>query len=335
MVTLGWKAGPEQYPPNELLDYAIAAEHAGFESIDVSDHFTPWDPAGQACFSWTWLGAVAARTNRIQMGTGVTCPILRYNPAIIAQASATLEYMAPGRVYLSVGTGEALNEYAATGLWPDYDERQDMLAEAIELIRLLWTGEQTAFNGEFYDVQQAKLWTRSDRPIPLYVSSLVPDSAFFAGQFGDGLMTVGGEKPEHYRTMMQQFDAGARQAGKDPAGMPRLIELNVAYTDDMQAAMECMKKYWAGTFVPALFDRKIHTPQDSAKNGAVVGSEVIKQKSCFSDKAEDHVRFAQHYMDLGFTHLYFHYAGPDQAKFIEDYGRDVLSVIRQKELVTA
>lgn len=335
MATLGWKAGPEQYPPDELLEYAVAAEQAGFQSIDVSDHFAPWDPAGQACFTWTWLGAVAARTTQIQLGTGVTCPILRYHPVVIAQAAATLEYLAPGRVYLAVGTGEALNEYTATGMWPGYDERQERLAEAIDLIRQLWGGKETTFRGTYWQTDKAKLWTRSDRPIPLYISSMVPDSARFAGRHGDGLMTVGGQKPEVYREILQHFEDGASEAGKDPAKMPRLIELNVAYTDDEQAAIACMKQYWAGTFVPALFDRKIYTPEESAKNGAVVGSEVIKAKMCLSANPEDHVCYAQHHIDLGFTHLYFHYAGPDQQKFLQEYGRDVLSAIRQREPVTA
>jgi coenzyme F420-dependent glucose-6-phosphate dehydrogenase len=134
---LGWKAGPEQYPPLELLDDAIAAERAGFDWLDVSDHFHPWSEDGQAGFSWTWLGAAAVKTNTLVLATGVTCPFLRYHPAVIAQAAATLGAMAPGRAYLGLGTGEALNEYAATGRWPDYPERQAMLAEAVALMREL------------------------------------------------------------------------------------------------------------------------------------------------------------------------------------------------------
>jgi coenzyme F420-dependent glucose-6-phosphate dehydrogenase len=268
------------------------------------------------------------------MGTGVTCPILRYHPAIIAQAAATLEYMAPGRVYLAVGTGEALNEYAAAGAWPEYKERQDRLAEAIELIRSLWSGEEVTHRGEYYETQKARLWTRSDRPIPLYISSMVPGSARFAGQYGDGLMTVGGQKPELYKQILQQFEEGAREVGKDPSSMPKLIELNVAYTDDEQATIECMKQYWAGTFIPALFDQKIYTPAMSAMNGEVVGAETIKQKMCLSANPEDHVRYAQQHIELGFTHIFYHSAGPDQQKFLESYGRDVLPKIRAGAMVT-
>ncbi|MBV9280287.1 MAG: TIGR03557 family F420-dependent LLM class oxidoreductase [Chloroflexi bacterium] len=329
MAQLGWKAGPEQYPPDELLNYAIIAEQAGFDSIDVSDHFAPWSEAGQACFSWTWLGAVAARTSTIHLGTGITCPTLRYHPAIVAQAAATVEYLAPGRVYLGVGTGEALNEYASTGLWPEYDERQERMAEAIDLIRALWSGEEVTHRGTYYQTRKAKLWTRSGRPIPLYVSALVPPSARFAGRYGDGLFTVGGQPPELYRQLLRAFEEGAREAGKDASSMPKLIELNVAYTDDEQAAIRCMKEYWAGTFIPALFDQKIYTPRDSARNGESVGSDVIKGKMCLSPEVDAHVRYAQQHIDLGFTHLFFHCAGPDQPSFLERYGRDVLPKIRQ------
>ncbi len=329
-ISLGWKAGTEQYPPNELLDYAIVADQAGFDSLDVSDHFNPWSEDGQSAFTWTWLGAVAARTQHIRMGTGVTSPILRYHPTVIAQAAATLAVMSSNRAYLAVGTGEALNEYAATGLWPEYNERQDRLAEAIELIRLLWTGDEITFEGMYYATRKARLFTRTETPPQLLISSLVPESASFAGTYGDGLVTVGGEEPEHYQQLIARFEQGAREAGKDPATAPRAIELNVAFTDDVDAAIREMRRYWAGTFIPALFDERIYTPALSAKNGAVVGPDTIKQKMVISTNPDDHVAFAQQYLDLGFTDLYFHTAGPDQRAFLESYGREVLPRLRQR-----
>src|SRR5262249_32949388 len=175
---------------------------------------------GQAAFTWTWLGAVAARTSRILIGTGVTCPILRYHPSIIAQAAATLGAMAPGRTFVSVGTGEALNEDAATGGWPGCVERQARLAEAMDLMRELWTGEQVTYEGEYFETRKARLYTRPAKPVPLYVSTMVSESADFAGTFGDGLITVGGQKPEMYRQLIARFEAAARDAGKDPAPTP-------------------------------------------------------------------------------------------------------------------
>ncbi|MHB8599411.1 MAG: TIGR03557 family F420-dependent LLM class oxidoreductase [Ktedonobacteraceae bacterium] len=328
MVQLGWKAGPEQFPPAELLDYAVAADKAGFDSIDVSDHFNPWSEAGQAAFTWTWLGAVAARTNRIHMGTGVTCPILRYHPAVIAQAAATLTHLAPGRVYLGVGTGEALNEYAATGEWPEYEERQEMLAEAIDLIRALWSGEEVSFDGAYYTTRKAKLYTPPTSPIPIYVSALVPNSAKFAGQYGDGLFTVGGKKPDLYKQIIKNFEDSASEAGKDPAQMPRLIELNVEYTDELDSAIEYQLKYWAGAYIPALFNQKIYTPAMSQENGEIVGADALKKGACISSNADDHVKFAQQYIDLGFDRLFFHSALPNQDTFIERFASDVLPRLR-------
>lgn len=328
MAILGWKASTEQYAPNELLEYAVAAEEAGFDGIDISDHFHPWSPEGQAAFTWTWLGAAAVKTKRMELGTGLTCPILRYHPAIIAQAAATLACMAPGRAYLGVGTGEALNEYSSTGVWPEYETRQAMLREAIALIRQLWSGEEVSFDGDFYTTRKARLYTLPEQPIPIYVSSLVPESAAFAGEHRDGLPTVGGKQTEMYQQQFQSFEMGARKAGKDPSKMPRLIELRVAYMDDLQAAIQQVKKYWAGTMIPAMYSQKIYTPQMSAQNGKAVGTEAIQQSGCFSSKPEDHIQFSQKYIDMGFTHLYYHYAGPDQKGFLQRYGRDVLAKIR-------
>jgi coenzyme F420-dependent glucose-6-phosphate dehydrogenase len=328
-MRLGWKAGPEQYPPNELLDYAVAAEEAGFDSIDVSDHFHPWSESGQACFTWTWLGAVAAKTSKIQLGTGLTCPILRYHPSIVAQAAATLSCLAPERVFLGVGTGEALNEYAAVGAWPSFRERQQRLAEAIALIRALFTGEQVTHEGQYYQTHKARLYTPPASSIPIYVSSLVPASAKFAGDYGDGLLTVGGKGPEIYRRMLELFDeGGGGMLGKKGATRPKMIELNVAYAADRAQAIAAQRQYWAGAFVPALYSEKIYTPKMSEQNGEVVGDDTIARLACISNDPDEQVAFAKKYIDLGFDHLVFHSAGPDQEAFIEGFGREVLPRIR-------
>lgn len=329
MVQLGLKAATEQYPPEELLEYAIAAEEAGFDAVEGSDHFQPWSEDGEADFVWTWLGAVAARTRRIALGTGVTCPTLRYNPAIIAQASATLARLAPNRSFLAVGVGEALNEYCVTRMWPSYAERRDRLRVAIELIRALWAGEEVTQNGPYYQMRKARLWTLPREPLPIYIATSAVGSARFAGRYGDGMMTVGGQGLELYSQILHSFEQGAREAGKDPSRMPRLIELAVSYTDDKQGAIACLRKYWVGAFVPALFEQNIYTPKMSARNGQVVGTEILEQRVLISDNPSDHVRHAQQFIDLGFTHLYFHSAGPDQKAFIEGYGRDVLPHLRQ------
>jgi coenzyme F420-dependent glucose-6-phosphate dehydrogenase len=330
MLRLGWKAGTEQYPPDELLEYAVAAEEAGFDAVEASDHFHPWAEAGQACFVWTWLGAVAAKTKRITLGTGVTCPILRYHPAVVAQAAATLAWLAPKRFFLGVGTGEALNEHSATGQWPEYGTRRSQLKEAIELMRALWSGETITHKGDFYQTRKAKLYTCPRESIPLYVSTMVPNSAAFAGKYGDGLITVGGEEPNLYKKILENFSSAAKEAGKDPAKTPRMIELAVDYTADEAKAIECRRAYWAGTFVPALFTEKIYTPAMSEQNGSVVGSDTIREAACISANPEEHIKLAQRYIDLGFDHLIFHSAGPDQRAFIEEYGKNVLPRLRQQ-----
>jgi coenzyme F420-dependent glucose-6-phosphate dehydrogenase len=334
MLKLGWKAGTEQYAPGELLDYAVAADAAGFDTVDASDHFHPWSEQGHACFVWSWLGAVAAKTGKITLGTGVTCPILRYHPSIIAQAAATIACLASGRFYLGVGTGEALNEYSSVAQWPDYAERQARLAEAIGLMRALWTGEKITRKGAYYECQGAKLYTRPDSPIPIYISSMVPDSAHFAGQYGDGLITVGGEEPDTYAEMLKNFEQGAREAGKDPSTLPRMIELSVDWSDDADKVIELRKQYWAGAMVPAMFTHRIHTPKLSETNGKVVGSEVIRQSTCISTDAAEHVKNARRYIDMGFDYLIFHSAS-DQKAMIEAYGRDVLPKLRQRSKAPA
>lgn len=323
MLKIGWKAGAEQFSPGDLLSAAESAEEFGFDFLDVSDHFHPWSEEGQAVFCWTWLGAVAARTRRLGLGTGVTCPILRYHPAIIAQAIATLSCLAPGRVYLGVGTGEALNEYAACGMWPEYQERAARLREAIALMRALWTGQEVTFKGTYYQTHKARLYTPPAQSIPLYISSMVPQSAAFAGREGDGLFTVGGKSPEIYRQLIKNFEQGAREAGKNPSNMPRIIELNVEYEQDLSKALENHLKYWAGTYIPALFDQKIYSPKMSAENGQIVTPEAITRTGCISTRAEDHRAFAQQYIDLGFDHLVFHSARQDQRAFLSAYSRDV------------
>ena len=172
------------------------------------------------------------------------------------------------------------------------------------------------------------MYTLPARPIPIYISALVPHSATFAGRYGDGLFSVGGKKPELYHQIIQSFENGAREVGKDPSHMPRLIELNVAYTDRIDAAIEEQIKYWAGTYIPALFTQKIYTPAMSRENGEVVGPETIKKTGCFSSNPDDHIRFIQHYIELKFDNIILHSPGPDQHAFLTDYSRDILPKIR-------
>lgn len=242
--------------------------------------------------------------------------------------------MNKGNFYLGVGTGEAMNEYPMTGLWPEYNKRQDMMREAIELMRLLWSGEEVTFNGEYYTARKARMYTMPRRRIPIYISSLVPNSAFFAGYYGDGLISVA-NPPEVMKAIIANFKAGAQKAGKDPEKMQKQVEIWVAYTDDVDAAVKIFKQYWAGTMIFATHLQNIYTPEMVAMNGAIVGDDVIKNRLCISSDPDVHAKFAQRFIDAGFNRLYFHSAGPNQIEFIEGYGRDVLPIIRERNHLRA
>lgn len=329
-MQLGWKAGPEQYPPNELLTYAREAERAGFDILDVSDHFHPWSPKGQACFTWSWLGAAAVQTERIVLGTGLTCPFLRYHPSVVAQATATMSQLAPDRFYLGIGTGEALNEYSSMGKWPPYETRRKMMIESVQLIRMLLDGDEVSFSGEYFTTNKAKLYTPPKGKIPIFVSSLVPNSAATAGKYGDGLLTVGGGDVEVYQEILLNFENAISVQGRDLEDAPKMIELGVAYTDNKKETIHNKKKYWAGASVPAVYNERIYSPEAIEANGAVVGSDFLKENMCISSDPEDHVDYVKDYINMGFTHIIFHYCGPDQGKFLRDYGEDVLPLIRQE-----
>ena len=326
---LGWKAGPEQYEPRELLKHVVLAEQAGFDVIDVSDHFHPWSQEGQSCFTWTWLGAAAVKTERIVLGTGLTCPFLRYHPSIVAQAAATVTHFAPGRFYLGVGTGEALNEFSSVGKWPNYAKRREMMIEAIMLMRRLWDGEKVSFSGQYFETHKAKLYTPPKANIPIYVSSLVPESASTAGRYGDGLLTVGGGDPEKFRKIIEEFKRTMRKGGKEFDKAHKMVELGVAFTDDQEEIITHHKKFWAGAAVPAVYNQRIYSPEMIEKNGSVVGSEYLARNILISSDPEDHIEMVKNYLDLGFTDIIFHYTGPNQEKFLEDYGREVLPLIRE------
>lgn len=185
------------------------------------------------------------------------------------------------------------------------------------------------FNGKYYVTRKARLCTIPRRDIPIYISSLVPNSAFFAGYYGDGLITVA-NTPEVMKAIISNFEACAREAGKDPEKMPKQVETWVAYTDDVDAAVKIFNQYWAGTMIFATHLQNIYTPEMVAANGLVVGDEVIKNQRCISSNPEVHAKFAQRFIDAGFNRIYFHSAGPDQYEFIEGYGRDVLPIIRER-----
>jgi F420-dependent hydroxymycolic acid dehydrogenase len=218
---VGFVLSHEQFTTSELVEFAAAAEHAGFGYVWASDHLQPWqDNQGHSAFPWLTLGLVSQRTRAVTFGSGVTCPTYRHHPTDVAQAFATLAGLAPGRTFLGVGTGEAVNELAGTGQFGRYRERHDRLIEAITLIRQLWSGQRVSFRGRYFQTEQLRLYDLPTQPPPIYVAAGGPKSAALAGQYGDGWITIGASVDPQLRTA---FEQGARAAGKDPARMPTFV----------------------------------------------------------------------------------------------------------------
>src|SRR3954447_15746946 len=245
-VRIGYKASAEQFDPATLLEYTKAAEAAGLEIVATSDHFQPWrHREGHSPAALPWLGAATQATTSALLGTSVLTPTLRYEPAIVAQAFATLGCLAPGRVFLGVGTGEAMNETPATGgTFPGRKERRMRMAEAITLIRRLWREERVDFEGAYYRTAQATIYDRPEVEVPIYVAASGPLAAKLAGRVGDGFICTSGKRPELYEQLLAAVAEGAQQAGRDPGRIRHMIEIKVSYDRDRKAA-EVATHFWA------------------------------------------------------------------------------------------
>jgi coenzyme F420-dependent glucose-6-phosphate dehydrogenase len=320
---VGYFCGHEQFDPVTLLKRARRAEAVGLSGIMASDHFHPWiDSAGQAGFAWTWLGAVAATTERIALGTGVSTALFRYHPAVIAQAWATLALLAPGRTYLGLGIGEASNERALGGGPSAYSEQVRRLREAVHIIRELWRGDFVDFQGEFFTLRQAKLYSLPSEPPPIYIAASGPKSAQMAGEIGDGIISTQGKPDAQYRdVLLPAFAAGAREAGKDPERLTRIILLKVVLAGPADGLPYA--RLWMGTRFKDEADPRVI----EAKAAALDDSEVLA-KWFFSPDPHDHVKWIQHYLRLGFTQAYAHSPGPDEDRFIDTYGQVVVPALR-------
>lgn len=332
MLVLGYKASTEQFGPTELLDWVVEAERCGFDSIAASDHFHPWRNDDVQCFSvWPWLGAVGNRTQQIQFGTGVTCPTFRYNPAVIAEHAATLGAMFPGRFWLGLGTGEALNETATTGCWPGYPERHDRLVEAMRIIRRLWDGEHLTHRGRYFQTRDAHLYIRSSRPIPLTIGTAGVKSTRLAGQYADVWMTPGspGSVARYRDTLIPALEQGARAAHRDPNTVARAVELYVVVAENKVEGL-ADARLWASTLLEDRDKYGVYDPRDLQKEASRLSDQTVASLCLISADPDEHVALAERYIQLGFTQLFFHAPGPDQGAFIQFYGKHVLPRLRQK-----
>jgi coenzyme F420-dependent glucose-6-phosphate dehydrogenase len=334
MLKLGYKASAEQFGPRPLLDFAVQAEQAGFDSVVVSDHFQPWRHTnGHAPFSFAWLGALGERTSRVLMGTSVVTPTFRYHPSIVAQAVATLGSLSPGRVMLGVGSGESLNEVPPTGrAWPEFKERYARLREANALIRRLWREEMVTFEGEYYQTRSATIYDRPDPAPLLYIAAGGPQVAKYAGRVGDGLICTSGKGMGLYQDqLLPAFVEGALASHREPDTLDRMIEVKVSYDTTLEAARDDTR-IWAALALPAEDKVGVEDPREMERRAAALPLEKAASRWIVSSDPDEHVARIKPYVDLGFNHLVFHHPGDNQAHFIELYQRDVLPRLRTLEV---
>ena len=329
-LRLGYKASAEQFSARELLDFAITAEQHGFDSVFVSDHFQPWRHSdGHAPFAFSWLAAVGERTNRVLLGTSVNTPTFRFHPAIVAQAFGTLGELFPERMILGVGTGEHLNEGALGIHWPDNKERFARLREAVRLMKQLWTEQSVTFDGDYYRTRNATIYDRPARPIPIYVGAGGPQVAKFAGRAGDGLICTSGKGMELYsEQLLPSFNDGAKESGRDPDDLDKMIEVKVSYDTDRGRAMEDTK-IWAALALPAESKAGVDDPREMERLAKTV-EDVAHRRWLVSDDPDEHIEQLRPYLDLGFTHLVFHSPTDAQDRFLDLYGSQILPRIRKE-----
>lgn len=325
-LTFGYAAMLEQFKPMEVVEYSALAEANGFSGVMAADHFQPWVPQqGQAAFVWNVLTAIGERTQG-DLGPGVTAPTFRWHPAMVAQASATLAAMYPGRHWLGLGSGEALNEHIVAGYWPEAPERINRMFEAIEIINKLFTnslaGKDFKHSGEFYKLESTRLWTMPEVPPEILIATAGPVTAKRAGRHADGLITVGAPL-EKISGLFEKFDAGAKEAGKDPSTMPKVLQLHMSWAETDEQALENAMVEWpnGGMKFPKA---DIRSPFDFAQMAKLVRPEDFEGRMIISADPDRHREEIQKYVDLGFDRIYLHNVGRNQREWIEVFGRDVL-----------
>ena len=330
-LTLGYKASAEQFGPGELLENAVAAEEAGFDSVFISDHFQPWrHTGGHAPFAMSWLGALGARTSRILMGTSVLTPTFRYHPSIVAHSFGTLGSLFPGRLILGIGTGESLNEVPATRMeWPELKERFARLRESVALMKRLFTEERVTFEGQYYQTENATIYDRPDKPVGIYVAGAGPQIAKFAGRAADGFICTSGKAPDLYSdTLLPNVSAGLEAAGRAQGDIDRTIEMKVSFDTDRERALTDTR-FWAALSLSAEEKMSVEDPLEMERLADALPIERAAKRWIVSSDPDEQVEKIRPYVDLGFRHLVFHAPGHDQKRFIKLYSQQVLPRLRK------
>lgn len=330
-IRIGYKASAEQFGPRELVEYSVRAEEVGLDSVLVSDHFLPWrHEGGHAPFSLAWMAAVGERTKRVLLGTSVLTPTFRHNPAVVAQAFATMGLLYPGRIMLGVGTGEALNEIAVSGMkWPEFKERLARLREAVTLIRELWAGETVSSDGDFYHTVEAEIYDRPQARVPIYVAAGGPVAARYAGRAADGLICTSGKGMELYtESLLPALREGARQAGRDAGAIDRLLEVKLSYDRDPARALE-NTRFWAPLSLTAEQKHSVGSAVEMERLADELPIEQVARRWIVASEPEEAVAQIRPYVDAGFGHLVVHGPGHDQERFLTQFAEDVLPALRK------
>lgn len=316
MVRISIQAAHEQTNPLDLLNDVIKMDKKGVEKCWSSDHYMPWWHTGSSGgAAWPWIGAALAKTTKIVLGTGVTPPILRYHPAIVAQVFATLGFMFPNRVFLGVGRGEALNEVPAGNSWPSNLERFQRLKEAIHLIKKLWTEEWVNFRGQYYWVKDSNLYTKPEKPIPLYIAGLKPQSAQLAGEEGDGFITNELDVEYIKNKLLPAVKEGTRRSGKNYDSLEKILFIPASYDEDLQKALQSIR-FWRGAMIKAFFEVDIHDPRIIEENAQVIGDDTLQEMLLVISNAEEGIKKLKKYTDLGFTEIVLTNSSPNREKLI-------------------
>ena len=343
---LGYWASQEQYAMQDLLRFVIEAEKYGFDSCLTSDHFHPWwHDNGYGNFTWIWIAAAAERTKRMQFITGVTAAVYRYNPAIIAQAFASLDVLYPGRIGLGIGTGEAMNEVPLGFDWPDAKTRLARTTEAIQIIKNLWRKEEEIgkikeskenersyyydndgflyFNGQYFKIKNAKLYSPPSMKIPLYMAASGEEATRIAGRYTDGLITV--QKPDKSKEIFDIFDKSASEQGKDPSSLEKIAKPKISYSEDYDKALKATE-FWRASLIEDVFDLDISDPRKLEKKAKEeVPDEKVKESTLIVTSIEDLIKPIEEYFKVGYTRVYVHSTSPDEIEFIQAFCTKVLS----------
>lgn len=325
-LTVGYAAMLEQFHPTEVIELSAYAERHGFSGVMAADHFQPWVPQqGQSAFVWNVLSALGERTTG-DIGPGVTAPTFRWHPAMVAQASATLAAMYPGRHWLGLGSGEALNEHIVGGYWPEAPERINRMFEAIDIIKKLFAGslagKDVKHSGPFYKMESTRLWTMPDVPPEILVATAGPVTAKRAGRTVDGLITVGAPL-EKIAGLFAKFDEGAREAGRDPSTMPRVLQIHLSWAPtDEEALVNAMTEWPNGGMKFPKGD--IRSPFEFEQMAKLVRPEDFEGRMVISADPDVHRAAIQKYVDLGFDRVYLHNVGRNQREWIDVFGAQVL-----------